>query len=228
MIRSVKAALMATTVALTACGALPQSIELTEDQNTLRSEPITTTIQETPPFMFTTPSKALVDANVAVWVDPEHAPSWQRVLEENRIPDFTETLRDKFVDMAGDKYGFSFSIADAIEPTEDSADYSRLTTQYSSPYILELRTKAGMFGHGPLSWQTMFLNYFADATLIRQSDGKPVWRATCQVRDSESDLLSIPSSDVFDGTGEEFRASADYATTSCATQLVEALVKANG
>lgn len=226
MTRCFQATLIVTAVTLSGCGALPQSIEFKSDGNDVTAKPITVAVQETPPFMFTTPSKALVDGGVAEWVDPEKAPTWKKVTEANQVPDFTEVLRDKFITRAEEQSNATFLKTDKAEPIKDSEDFTRLTAQYDSAYILELRTKSGMFGHGPISWQTMFMNYFADATLVRNSDGQPVWRATCKVRDEDSDLLSLPSADVFDGSGDEFRAAADFATSSCSKQLVTEFIGA--
>lgn len=211
-------------VALSGCGALPQSIEMEDSRNKIASSEMVVTVQETPGFIFTTPDIALFDTLTWYAERPDSMPSWEGVTAFNEIPDFTAELREKFITAVGREDSYSFRLAKKVEPTVDSADFSRLTSQYDAPYILEFRTKYGSFAHGPLSWNTFFLNYISDATLVRANDGKAVWRATCTVKASESDLLDVPAEDVLDGTGEDFRAAADYATSSCAEKLAESFI----
>lgn len=210
---------------LAGCSALPQSIEMEDSRTQVVSSEIVVTVQETPGFIFTTPDIAIFDTLLWFAERPDSLPSWDGITAFNEIPDFTAQVREKFVDELAAEGTYSFSLAEKVEPTVDSDDFSRLTSQYDSPYILEFRTKFGSFAHGPLSWNTFFLNYISDATLVRAADGKAVWRATCSVKASESDLLDVPAEDILDGTGEDFRAAADYATSSCAEQLAGSFSK---
>lgn len=211
-------------LALVGCGALPQSIEMEDSRTKVVSSEIVVTVQETPGFIFTTPDTVIFDTLTWYSERPDSMPSWEGVTAFNDIPDFTAEVREKFVEKLATEGAYSFSLAKKVEPTVDSDDFSRLTSQYDAPYILEFRTKYGSFAHGPLSWNTFFLNYISDATLIRAHDGKAIWRATCTVKASESDLLDVPAEDVLDGTGEDFRAAAEYATSSCAEQLAGSFV----
>ena len=209
---------------LSGCGALPQSIEMEDSRNKIFSSEIVVAIQETPGFLFTTPDIALFDTLTWYSERPDSMPSWKGITSFNETPDFTAEVREKFITAVGSERPYSFRLANKVEPTVDSDDFSRLTSQYDAPYILEFRTKYGSFAHGPLSWNTFFLNYISDATLVRTNDGKAVWRATCTVKASESDLLGVPAEDVLDGSGEDFRAAADYATSSCAEKLSESFI----
>lgn len=58
----------------------------------------TVTMQQTPGFLFNTPSTALVGAGMGRWKDPENAPSWPNVTRIHGVPDFTETVRDELLD----------------------------------------------------------------------------------------------------------------------------------
>lgn len=210
---------------LSGCGALPQSIEMQESRTKVFSSDIVVTVQETPGFIFTTPEVALFDTLTWYSERPDSMPSWEGITAFNEIPDFTAEVREKFVAAVDKKGPYSFRLAKKVEPAVDSDDFSRLTSQYDAPYILEIRTKYGSFTHGALSWNTFFLNYLSDATLVRTDDGKAIWRASCAIKASESDLLDVPAEDVLDGTGEDFRAAADHATSVCAERLAESFIK---
>ncbi|MDC0598619.1 hypothetical protein OAP18_02090 [Gammaproteobacteria bacterium] len=206
---------------LSGCGALPQNIPLNEvDKIAIQTADILVTRQLTPGFMFTTPNKALVDAGVAEWADPSKPFTWTLITETHQVPDFTNAVKEAFLSEIADTPNFQrFQISESVEPWDDSADFSRLAAKYEAEYVLEFKTRIGMFGYNPLSWQTYRMNYFGDMILVRLEDQMPIWKVSCDVRAGDDNPLILPGEDFLKGDGELFRAAAAYATSTCAKQL---------
>lgn len=193
------------------------------DRSTIEaSGPVTVAMQATPGFLFNTPSTALVGAGMARWKDPENAPSWPGMMKLHGVPDFTDTVREQFVDgLTVIAPALSFNAADQRQPysTKLETGYVR---QYPTDYVLEVRSQYGSFSYGPMSWKTYALNYSGQARLIRTSDEMVVWKATCSVPAGANDALKVPASDFLEGDGELLRQAAQFSTSDCARQLLNA------
>lgn len=211
-------------VLITSCAPLPKKIPVqNEDRSAVQGAEIIVTRQQTPGFIFTTPSKALVDAGMALWADPEKAISWSSVTQEHRVPDFTLAVQESFLDdLAGSKHRTGLQASDSVEPWEESDDFSRLSEKYTSDYVLEFRTRMGVFGYKPFAWRTYRMSYFGELVLIRLTDQKPVWKASCDMRPGDGNPLTLPGSDFLSGDGKLLRAAAAYATKNCGKQLAGA------
>lgn len=202
------------------CAALPKNIAMPEsDRSQLHSASIVIARQVTPEFFFTTPGQALIDATV-FGAFAEGGVSWAELVKVQGLPDFTDSLGQSFLsDLGKDQYDFSES--DIIEAWDNSADFSRFA-KYDSDYVLEFRTRNGIFGYKPLNWQTYQMSYFGEAVLIRLSDLQPVWKATCEVKGSDHEPMVLPGEDFFEGDGKQLRAAAGHAVQDCSRQLARA------
>jgi hypothetical protein len=101
-------------------GTLLQPVPMTAADRTQfeDSGSVTVTMQETPGFMFMTPSGALVNAGMADWKDPENAPSWPRITSMHGIPDFTDTVREKFqTGLENEVAILTYALADDRQPS---------------------------------------------------------------------------------------------------------------
>jgi len=207
---------------LTGCaGNLMQPVAMNSDAraNFVQAESIAVTMQSTPGFMFTTPAGALVSAGMAKWKDPSRAPSWSSITTVHDVPDFTDTVKTKFLsNIASDIMVLEIETLEARQPysTKEETAY---VEQISADYVLEIRTQFGSFGYKPLAWKTYVMNYSGQARIIRTSDQAVVWKASCIVKASESPVLEIPGDDFLEQDGEQFRQAAAYVTDSCARQL---------
>lgn len=207
-------------VILGGCAALPLTIPInSNDISALKNSTVTITHQQTQGFLFNTPSTALVDAGVAEWVDSDKAITWGRVLQGNQVPDFTESVAKEFKKQV--EGNFILIDSGQVEPFDQSADFSRLTSKYDTDYTLEVRTQFGSFSYGPLSWRTYNLNYSADVVVIRSRDQKPIWKMLCSVGPEEGNPLKVPGNDFLSGNGEKLRTAAEYATSYCGKKLAQ-------
>lgn len=205
---------------LAACAPLPREIPLEPaEQHTVRNASVAVTRQLTPGFIFTTPSKALVDAGMFRWKDPDQALTWGLMTRTHGVPDFTETMLNVFVQAVE---GRQLVRSNRTETWQQTDDFSYLVGHYQTDYVLELRTMNGIFGYKPLAWKTYQMNYFGEALLIRMSDLTAVWKASCAARAEDDNPLTLPGSDFLAGDGELFRAAAAYATRTCGEQLANA------
>jgi hypothetical protein len=205
-------------VLVTGCSALPATIPAdATDIAVVKHSTVTLTHQNTQGFMFATPAKALVDAGMATWVEPGKAITWSRVLRENRVPDFTAAVAQGFRKEVGER--FEFLESGRVEPFDQSADFSRLATQYDSDYTLEIRTLFGSFVYGPMSWNTYNLRYSADAVLVRRSDQQAVWKSMCGIGPEDGNPLQVPGRDFLSEDGDRLNIAAAYATDYCGRKL---------
>lgn len=208
---------------LAGCAALPREIALEpQEASVVRGASITVTRQRTPGFIFATPASALVNSGMFRWRDPEQAITWGLITSTHNVPDFTEEVLEAFLDSVADNSAARLTRSDELEPWKDSADFSRLAGRYQAEYVLEIRTMNGIFGYGPLSWNTYRMNYFAEAVLVRMSDFTPVWKASCQARAEDENPLTLPGKDFLYEDGALLRAAAAYATKTCGEQLAAA------
>jgi hypothetical protein len=217
--------LIATTfTVLSGCAALPKSISMDEGSRAaLKTSRIAVVTQETPAFMFTTPTQAIVDG--VLLVDVPAGKRWPALIEHHKVPDFTAAVRRTFVeDLQSRGLGYSISVSDSVEPNNLSADFSRLTEKHDAEFVLEFRTQFGGLGYGVLSWDTYQLNYLGEAVLVRMTDLKPVWKGSCSVRAADNSALTVPGDDFLKGNGELLREAAEYATQSCGQQLLAAFL----
>ncbi len=220
MFNCVRIGVLSLVVILGGCAALPPTIPVEPAEiSAIKNSTIALTHQQTQGFLFNTPSTALVNAGVAEWIDPDKAITWGKVLEGNQVPDFTESVAKEFTKHAGDN--FAFRNSGQVEPFDQSADFSRLTSKYNTDYILEIRTQFGSFSYGPLSWRTYNLNYSADIVVVRSNDQKPVWKMLCSVGPEEGNPLKVPGYDFLSENGEKLRAAAEYATSYCGKKLAQ-------
>jgi len=181
---------------------------------------ITVTMQQTPGFLFNTPSTALVGAGMAKWKDPENAPSWSSVTRIHGVPDFTETVREGLLNgLTATAPSLSFSTGEERQPYSTKLE-TAYVRQYPTDYVLEIRSQYGSFSYGPLSWKTYFLNYSGQARLIRTSDEIVVWKATCMVPASDHDELKVPAEDFLEGDGALLQKAAHFSTKECTRQLL--------
>ena len=200
----------------------PVTINDADRANVEASSLVTVTMQQTPGFLFNTPSTALVGAGMARWKDPADAHSWTGVTRTHGVPDFTETVREELLTgLSVLTPTLSFSSVDGRQPysTKLETAYAR---QYPTDYVLEVRSQYGSFSYGPLSWKTYYLNYSGQARLIRTSDEVVVWKATCSVPAGDHDELKVPAEDFFEGDGMLLRQAASFSTSECARQLLAA------
>lgn len=200
----------------------PVSISEADRVNVEASSLVTVTMQQTPGFLFNTPSTALVGAGMAQWKDPADAHSWTGITRTHGVPDFTVTVREELLTGLGVLAPtLSFSPVDERQPYSTKLDtaYAR---QYSTDYVLEVRSQYGSFSYGPLSWKTYYLNYSGQARLIRTSDEVVVWKASCSVPAGDHDELKVPAEDFFEGDGSILRKAASFSTSECARQLLAA------
>lgn len=225
MFKSLKVLSLLMATALGGCAALPLTIPVTPNEaSAIRNSTVTVTHQQTRGFLFNTPSTALVNAGMAEWVDPSKAITWGGILKGNNVPDFTTAVAKSFKEQIGDRKDIVES--GQIEPFDDSADFSRLTSKYTTDYILEIRTFYGGFSYGPMSWDTYNLNYSADAVVVRTSDQTPVWKMKCDIGPEEGNPLKVPGDDFLKEDGDKLRAAAAYATSYCGKQLAQEFLSA--
>ena len=212
-------------ILLTGCASdllKPVTINDADRANVEASSLVTVTMQQTPGFLFNTPSTALVGAGMARWKDPADAHSWTGVTRTHGVPDFTETVREELLTgLSVLTPTLSFSSVDGRQPysTKLETAYAR---QYPTDYVLEVRSQYGSFSYGPLSWKTYYLNYSGQARLIRTSDEVVVWKATCSVPAGDHDELKVPAEDFFEVDGMRLRQAAIFSTPECARQLLAA------
>lgn len=200
----------------------PVPLDDTDRENVEASGRITVTMQQTPGFLFNTPSTALVNAGMARWNDPESAPSWPGIMRIHGVPDFTETVRDEVLNgLTATAPALSFSTGDGRQPYSTKLE-TAYVRQYPTDYVFEIRSQYGSFSYGPLSWKTYALNYSGQARLIRTSDEIVVWKATCTVPAGDHDELKVPAEDFLDGDGALLRKAAQFSTKECARQLLAA------
>lgn len=200
----------------------PVAINDTVRTNVEASSLVTVTMQQTPGFLFNTPSTALVGAGMAQWKDPADAHSWTGVTRTHGVPDFTETVRGELLSgLSVMAPTLSFSPVEGRQPysTKLETAYAR---QYSTDYVLEVRSQYGSFSYKPLAWKTYNLNYSGQARLIRTSDEVVVWKATCSVPAGDHDELKVPAEDFLEGDGTFLRKAAHFSTTECARQILAA------
>lgn len=200
----------------------PVPLNDTTRESVEASGPVTVTMQQTPGFLFNTPSTALVGAGIAKWKNPADAQSWTGVTRNHGVPDFTEAVREELLNgMTVMAPALTFSKVDERQPysTKLETAYAR---QYRTDYVLEVRSQYGSFSYGPLSWKTYYLNYSGQARLIRTSDEVVVWKATCSVPAGDHKQLEVPAEDIFEGNGELLRKAAGFSTRECARQLLAA------
>ena len=212
-------------VILTGCAGdllKPVTLNDSERANVEASGEITVTMQQTPGFLFNTPSTALVGAGMAQWKDPADAHSWSGVTRSHGVPDFTETVREEFLNgLTAMAPALNFLAVDGREPYSTKLE-TAYVRQYPTDYVLEVRSQYGSFSYGPLSWKTYYLNYSGQARLIRTSDEFVVWKATCSVPAGDHDKLKVPAEDFLEGDGALLRNAADFSTKECARQLLAA------
>ena len=210
---------------LTGCaGELLKPVHLNgaDRANVEASGHVTVTMQQTPGFLFNTPSTALVGAGMAQWRDPADAHSWAGVSRNHNVPDFTESVRKELLSgITAVAPTVNFSAADERQPYSTKLD-TAYVRQYPTEYVLEVRSQYGSFSYGPLSWKTYYLNYSGQARLIRTSDEIVVWKATCSVPASDHNELEVPAEDFFEGDGTTLRNAAQFSTSECARQLLAA------
>ena len=212
---------------LAACaGDLLKPIPLAvEEKAKIRSSgAITVTMQKTIGFLFNTPSGAVVDAGLARWKDPSKAPNWAGINRMHKVPDFTESVRNKFISALKKKSrSYKFVAAKQREPHsyKQETDY---VDKYKSKYVLEFRTQHGSFMYGALSWKTYSLNYFGQARIIRVADKQVVWKGNCSVSSKDNALLQVPVADFINGDGKQFKSAAAHVTSSCAKQLLSSFL----
>ena len=200
----------------------PVALNSVERSNIERSGDITVSMQQTPGFLFNTPSTALVGAGMAEWKDPATAHSWAGVTSRHGVPDFTDTVRDGLQQQLEVLVPtISFSMADGRQPYSTKLE-TAYVRQYPTAYVLEVRSQYGSFSYGPLSWKTYYLNYSGQARLIRTSDEAVVWKATCSVPAKGYDQLAVPAEDIFEGDGTRLRGAAEFSTDECVRQLLAA------
>lgn len=200
----------------------PVSFAPGEKAKIRQSRPIVVTMQETPGFMFNTPSGALVDAGMARWREPGNAPTWSRITEAHNVPDFTESVRNKFVaDLKRQGGGYTFARPPAEREPFSYDENTAYVTKYNTDYVMEFRTQNGTFHYGPLSWKTYHMSYFGQARIIRTADQAVVWKANCSIKSSDNPLLEVPVEDFLADEGRRLRDAASYVTTECARQLLK-------
>lgn len=227
MINPLRIGVLLLVIMLGGCAALPLTIPVESTEiSTIKNSTILVTHQQTQGFLFNTPSTALVNAGVAKWIEPEKAITWGKVLEGNQVPDFTEAVAKEFKRHVEEH--FALRNSGQVEPFDQSADFSRLTTKYNTDYILEIRTQFGSFSYGPLAWKTYNLNYSADVVVVRTSDQKPVWKMLCSVGPEEGNPLKVPGSDFLSENGKKLRSAAAYATSYCGKKLAQEFLNTLG
>ena len=212
-------------IMLTGCaGDLLKPVQLDEADraNVEASGHVTVTMQQTPGFLFNTPSTALVGAGMAQWRDSADAHSWSGVTRIHNVPDFTEAVRKELLSgMMAIAPTVNFSAVDERQPYSTKLE-TAYVRQYPTEYVLEVRSQYGSFSYGPLSWKTYYLNYSGQARLIRTADEVVVWKATCSVPASNHNELEVPANDFFEGDGTTLRNAAQFSTSECARQLLAA------
>lgn len=200
----------------------PVPLDAANRQRVEAAGDITVTMQQTPGFLFNTPSTALVGAGMARWKDPGNAPSWVNVTRTHGVPDFTDTLREALLNgLTVTAPSVSFSTSEGRQPYSTKLE-TAYVRQYPTDYVLEVRSQYGSFSYGPMSWKTYFLNYSGQARLIRTADEVVVWKATCSVPAKEHAELQVPAEDFLAGDGELLRKAAEFSTGNCADQLLAA------
>lgn len=200
----------------------PVAMNAADRANVEASGQVTVAIQQTPGFLFNTPSTALVSAGMAQWKDPADAHSWSGITRHHGVPDFTETVKTELLDgLTVEVPTLSFSTVDERQPYSTKAE-TAYVRNHKTNYVLEVRSQYGSFSYGPLSWKTYFLNYSGQARLIRTADELVVWKATCSVPAGDHDELKVPAEDFLEGDGSLLRKAAQFSTKECARQLLAA------
>lgn len=203
----------------------PVHLDDVDRANIEASGDVTVTMQQTPGFLFNTPSTALVGAGMAQWRDSADAHSWPGITRHHNVPDFTESVRKELLSgMMDTAPTLNFPAVDERQPYSTKLE-TAYVRQYPTEYVLEVRSQYGSFSYGPLSWKTYYLNYSGQARLIRTSDEIVVWKATCSVPASDHNELEVPAEDFFEGDGTLLRKAAQFSTSECARQLLAAYSK---